>query len=152
MSSEMLEHLGKFNVEEFNIFQILENMSEKESNKFSAPIYGKLISDAFDNELNENLVEKFFENGSIVDSQILDQVDSSFAIVISAKKYLNIEFIEKCIKTDTWSKNNTSKPSKIVKAVIENINFDQTEESAIFTKLYNNIKEFIADTDNLKVL
>ena len=150
MSSEMLEHLGKFNVEEFNLFQILENMSEKESNKFSAPIYGKLISDAFDNELNENLVEKFFENGNIIDSQILDQVDSSFAIVISTKKYLNIEFIEKCIKTDTWSKNNTSKPSKIVKAVIENINFDQTEESAIFTKLYNNIKEFIADTDNLK--
>ena len=149
MSLEMLDHLDKFNVEEFNLFQILEDMSEKESTQFSAPIYDKLILDAFSNKLNENLVEKFFKNSNIINSKILDRVYDLFASEISAKKYLNIEFIEKCIKTDTWSKNNTSKPSKIVKAVIENINFDQTEESAIFTKLYNNIKEVIADTDNI---
>ena len=149
MSLEMLDHLDKFNVEEFNLFQILENMSKKESIQFSTPIYGKLISDAFDNELNENLVEKFFKNSNIINPQILDQVYNLFASVISTKKYLNIEFIEKCIKINTSVENNTSKPSKIVKAVIENINFDQTEESAIFTKLYNNIKEVIADTDNI---
>ena len=149
MSSEMLEHLDKFNVEEFNLFQILENMSKKESIQFSTLIYDKLISDAFGSELNEDLAEKFFKNSNIINSQVLDQVDSSFASVISAKNYSNTEFIEKCIRTNTWIENNTSKPSKIVKAVIENISFDQTEESAIFTELYNNIKDVIADTDNI---
>ena len=150
ISSDMLEHLDKFDVEEFNLFPILENMAKKEPSQFSTPIYDKLISDAFDDELNEDLAEKFFKNSNIINSQILDQVDSAFAGVISAKNYLNTEFIEKCIKTNAWSENNISKPSKIVKSIIDNIDFDQTKKGAAFTELYNNIKDVITDTEDLK--
>lgn len=57
MSSELLEHLDKFDIEQLGLFGILEKMLPY----LSEPIYNKLISEAFNKEeLNEDLLGKNF--------------------------------------------------------------------------------------------
>ena len=150
MSSELLEHLDKFDAEQLDLFPILEDMSKEGSERFSKLIYDELVFDAFNEELNEDLVEKFFKNGNIISSQILDRVDGELANKIFDKSYSNLEFIKKCIQINPWSENNISKPSKIVDRIIKNIDFSETEENIIFTKLYENIKDIITDEEVIR--
>ena len=78
----------------------------------------------------------------------MNQVDDKIANKISADTDFNSEFVEKCIKISDWTENNIQKPSKIIKEVIEKINFQGTPEDATCTELYGKIKDSITDAEN----
>ena len=142
ISLHLLEHLDKFDIEKSDLFHILECLQVH----FSKPIYDQLLVNIFDkDELNEELLEKFFKNGAIINKQILDQIDSQLTQKISDKSYLKMDFIVKCICNYDWMKNNITKPSKIVSYTISQMNFDGTQESQIFEDLYAGIKDHIVD-------
>lgn len=163
MSSVLLKHLDRFDIEQLGLFQILEEMSEKKLDQFADPIYKRIVSNAFTEEnsdtsaeissiftrgINENLVEEFFENGNIIKKEVMNQVDDKVANKISTDTDFNSEFVEKCIKISDWTENNIQKPSKIIKEVVEKINFQRTSEDAACTELYEKIKDSITDAEN----
>ena len=146
MSLSLLEYSDKFDIDELNLFDILEEMTDN----FSELIYNKLISKTFDQKnLDEDLLEKFFKKGNVVNTKVLDQVDSKFAKVID-KNESSEEFITKLIKNYHWKKNNITKPSKIVTHIISRINFNETTEDQILKEIYKNIKDSITDKENQK--
>ena len=141
MSSDLLEHLDKFNIDQLGLFRIIEDMIEP----FSKSIYNKLISQTFDKkQVNEDMLEKFFKNGHIVSTEIMDKIDSKLSSKMLADDYVNTEFILKCIKNYEWSKNNISKPSKIIEYVLANIDFSETPENITHSEFYEKIKDYLA--------
>ena len=78
----------------------------------------------------------------------MNQVDDKIANKISTDTDFNSEFVEKCIKISDWTENNIQKPSKIIKEVVEKINFQGTSEDATCTELYEKIKDSITDVEN----
>ncbi len=143
MSSELLEHLDKFDIEQLGLFGILEAMIPY----LSAPIYDELISGALDKELDADLIEKFFKNGDLIRTQILDQVDSKFAHALLPEATPHVELLTTCIKNYNWSENNITKPSKIVQAILGNITFDETPINITYSDLYENIKDSLVDEE-----
>lgn len=147
MSSELLEHLDKFDIEQLGLFGILDGVPQH----LSEPIYDQLIADAFNKEnLNEELIETFFKNGDIIRTDILDKVDDTLAAQIQAFGYGNKELILKCINEHSWSENSISKPSKTVSKIISKINFDETPESKESFEIFENIKESISNEETEK--
>jgi hypothetical protein len=145
MSSQLLEHWDKFDIEQLGLFGILEEMLDV----FSKPFYNQLIIETFRQKtLNENLLEKFFKNGHIIKTDILDQIDSNFTKELSEHNYSNIEFITKYIKNYNWTENHITKPSHLISHIISRINFDETPETQTYVNIYENIKNSISDVEN----
>jgi len=147
MSSQLLEHLDKFEIEQLGLFGILEEMLEV----FSEPIYNQLMVEIFEKEkFNDELLEKVFKNGNIINSKILDQVDSKFTKELSEKKFTDSDFVAKCIKNYNWKENNITKPSKIVSFIISQISFNGDPEDLSSRSVYENIKDSIHDYEKEK--
>ena len=146
MSSYLIVYLDKLEIDKLNLFDVLEELTDN----FSELIYNKLISKTFDEEnLNEDLLEKFFKNGHIINTEILNQIDTKFAKMID-ENYSNAEFITKLIKNYHWTENKITKPSKIISTIISKINFDETPENQTFKEIYEDIKDSITDKENQK--
>ena len=140
----LLEDLDKLDIDKLNLFNILEEMRDN----FSEAVYMQLINKIFaKGKVDEDLLEKFFKNGNVINTKILDQLDSKFAKMIDTN-YSNVEFITKLIKNYHWTKNKITKPSKIISTVISKINFDEAPESQTFKGIYENIKDSITDEEN----
>ena len=147
MSLQLLEHLDKFNIDKLGLFGILEEMIDI----FSKPIYTQLISNIFNkDQINEVLLEKFFQYGDIIEMDVLNEIDKKIGDKIHANSYDDMEFIVKCIRDYNWSKNNITKPSNIVKCIIEKINFEQTSKSISNSEIYEKIDKVISDEEKEK--
>ena len=147
LSSQLLDHWDKFDIDQLGLFEILEETNDI----FSEPFYNRLLSESFkDDTINEDLLEEFFKNGIIINTKILDQIDKELRIQIQENNYSNMEFITKCIQNYNWSENKITKPSQIVSYIISEITFDETPETQKYREIYENIKNEITDEENEK--